>query len=129
MKRFVELPPEVVLALADGVAEADGVGEVAPVGDAAPSATLTWVLGTGAAAPFPASDGSAQAATAASMAAATAAMNAGCQRRRGREGFISKISYVISRGRAWVLRLRLTLKASDDLVHLCLWSRARKRLP
>src|SRR5438105_1730931 len=83
MKRFVELPAEVSAA--------------APVGDPAPSATPTWMLGTGVAAASPASDGSPQAATAASMAAATAVMNAGCQRRRGRERFISKTSYVISR--------------------------------
>jgi hypothetical protein len=94
MKRFVGL----------GLALADGVGE------AAPSVTLTWMLGTGVAAASPASDGSPQAATAASMAAATAVLNARCQRRRGREGFISKISLCDQWGRVWMLRLRLALK-------------------
>jgi hypothetical protein len=95
MKRFVEAPPE--LALADGEAEADEVGEASPVGDAAPSATLTCVLAGGPAGP--ASDGPPQPATAASMAAATAIVNAGCQGRHHRKGRICMNSYVVRRDR------------------------------
>jgi hypothetical protein len=96
MKRFVEPPPGVVLALADGEADADEVGEATPDGEAAASsATLASVLVSGPGLPV-SDDGPLQPATATSMAAATAIVNRGCQVRDHRKDRMSMNSYVVA---------------------------------
>jgi hypothetical protein len=99
-----------VLAPADGVGEAAMVGVPAPadeVGEAAVVATPA-----GAAAAFPACDGSPQPATTASRVADTALANAKRHRRRGCEAGIEELSFDhVSR--------------SDDLQ----WSGSPERLP
>ncbi|NUT37307.1 MAG: hypothetical protein HOV79_30035 [Hamadaea sp.] len=87
--RFVE-PPGVALARADGDAVAEELGEAGPVGEVVASARPSCVLAAGPAGP--ASVGPPHAVTAASMAAATALVNAAC---RGRQvDRISMYSYV-----------------------------------
>jgi hypothetical protein len=93
-ERFVELPAEVVPRLGPALAVlalADGVGEATPVGDPVPSATLAWVLATGAA--CPGWDGWPQPATTVSMAAAAALANAKRHRWRGCGAGISVLSF------------------------------------